>query len=71
MNLPDSAITFLGAFKGLFTELREHADFETVYQENPMVHCYCFTRELELDRAECDIREVSLSYCHWLNRDRE
>ena len=59
MNLPDSAITFLGAFRGLFAELRNHPDFETVYHEFPMVHCYCFTRELETERAEKDIREVS------------
>ncbi|KAF8514796.1 Met-10+ like-protein-domain-containing protein [Gautieria morchelliformis] len=65
MNLPDSAITFLGAFRGLFTEIREHPDFETVYHEKPMVHCYCFTRELEPDRAEKDIRErVSTSLGH-------
>lgn len=61
MNLPDSAITFLGAFRGLFTKLRKHSDFETVYHEYPMVHCYCFTRELESDRAQKDIREVSAS----------
>ena len=68
MNLPDSAITFLGAFRGLFTELSKHHDFGTVYREFPMVHCYCFTRELEPDRAEKDIREVSSLMVSLLNR---
>lgn len=55
MNLPDSAITFLGAFKGLLAsgKLRE------VYEGGmPVVHCHCFTRELEVDAAEKDIRQV-------------
>lgn len=60
MNLPDSAITFLGAFRGLFAEIRDDPDFENVYPQNPAVHCYCFTRELEPERAETDIREVSI-----------
>lgn len=60
MNLPDSAITFLGAFRGLFAEIRDDPVFEIVYPQNPTVHCYCFTRELEPERAETDIREVSI-----------
>lgn len=67
MNLPDSAISFLGAFRGLFAELRKQPNFEDVYVEMPMVHCYCFTRELELNKAKEDIRQVRLTVIlHWL-----
>ncbi|KIJ54333.1 hypothetical protein M422DRAFT_221909 [Sphaerobolus stellatus SS14] len=54
MNLPDSAISFLGSFRGLFKELKDDPEFETVYDEMPLVHCYCFTRELE-EKARKDI----------------
>ncbi|KAF8586228.1 hypothetical protein K439DRAFT_1556822 [Ramaria rubella] len=68
MNLPDSAISFLRAFKGLFSKLRNEPGFDDVYPEYPMVHCYCFTRELRLDKAEKDIRErVSASLGHPLS----
>lgn len=57
MNLPDSAIEFLDAFRGIIPEsdpkLRES------YTDMPMVHCHCFTREVEQDKAEADIRRVS------------
>ena len=57
MNLPDSAIQFLDAFRGILRDptLREG------YELMPMVHCHCFTRELEPDKAEADIRTVSAS----------
>ncbi|KAG7452246.1 uncharacterized protein BT62DRAFT_881844, partial [Guyanagaster necrorhizus] len=47
MNLPDSAISFLDAFQGVLSTpvLIEH------YTRMPMIHCHCFTRELEEDRA--------------------
>ncbi|KAG6845350.1 hypothetical protein H0H87_010459 [Tephrocybe sp. NHM501043] len=53
MNLPDSAITFLDAFRGVLAlpKVRE------VYDVLPMIHCYCFTRELEPEKAEVDIRQ--------------
>lgn len=59
MNLPDSAITFLGAFRGIFSAafLREKG-VSDVYHIMPMIHCYCFTREMEPDKAEADIRKV-------------
>ncbi|KAI0348300.1 hypothetical protein BDW22DRAFT_1319282 [Trametopsis cervina] len=61
MNLPDSAITFLGAFRGLLTSANANGrDLSGVYDEDssmPMVHCYCFSREAELDKAEVDIRQ--------------
>ncbi|KAK0466351.1 Met-10+ like-protein-domain-containing protein [Desarmillaria tabescens] len=51
MNLPDSAISFLDAFRGVLSTpvLTEH------YTRMPMVHCHCFTRELEEDNARVDI----------------
>jgi tRNA (guanine37-N1)-methyltransferase len=59
MNLPDSAISFLGAFRGLFADLRDEVDFADVYKVYPIVHCYCFTRELEFENAKRDILQVS------------
>ncbi len=66
MNLPDSAITFLGNFRGIFNSLVRDAAFDQIYSTMPMIHCYCFTRELETAAAEADIRQVS--YAH---RQRE
>lgn len=56
MNLPDTAISFLPSFQNLFSDLKAAPDFLEVYNEMPFVHCYCFTRELEYDKAEIDIR---------------
>ncbi|TFY72402.1 hypothetical protein EVG20_g571 [Dentipellis fragilis] len=55
MNLPDSAITFLDAFRGIFNGERE----KQLYLDAPMpmVHCHCFTRELEPELAKKDITE--------------
>jgi len=58
MNLPDSAIQFLDAFRGLLSDA-EGRDLSGIYEEMPMVHCHCFTRELEPEKAELDIRQVS------------
>ena len=59
MNLPDSAITFLDAFRGIFApSSASDVDLQALYDVMPMVHCHCFTRELERDAAEKDIREV-------------
>ncbi len=54
MNLPDSAIEFLDTFRGVLAapELREK------YTTMPMVHCHCFTREAEEEKAHADILEV-------------
>ncbi|KAJ3539096.1 hypothetical protein NM688_g6415 [Phlebia brevispora] len=60
MNLPDSAITFLDAFRGVLSpENNDGRDLSGLYKaaDLPMVNCYCFTRELEIERAEKDIRE--------------
>ncbi|PSR71089.1 hypothetical protein PHLCEN_2v13058 [Hermanssonia centrifuga] len=62
MNLPDSAIQFIDAFRGVLSPTHTGGrDLSGIYDDShlPMVHCYCFTRELELDKAEVDIRQVS------------
>jgi tRNA (guanine37-N1)-methyltransferase len=59
MNLPDSAITFLDAFRGVLSPaigLLGRNGMNHVYPSMPMIHCYCFTREIEPDKAEFDIR---------------
>ncbi|EIN13881.1 guanine-N(1)--methyltransferase [Punctularia strigosozonata HHB-11173 SS5] len=65
MNLPDSAITFLDAFRGIYTGALP--EFSEIVSESgnqlvassrlPMIHCHCFTRELEAEKAEADIRQ--------------
>lgn len=57
MNLPDSSITFLDAFRGILVDGGSR-NLAEVYHQMPMIHCYCFTRELELQSAERDIRQV-------------
>jgi tRNA (guanine37-N1)-methyltransferase len=52
MNLPDSAIEFLDAFRGVLS--RYPGSYDTL----PLVHCYCFTREEEHDAASADIQRV-------------
>ena len=62
MNLPDTAILFLGAFRGVLSPTNAGGrDLSGIYAELPMVHCYCFTRDPE--HAEVDIREVR-AFCH-------
>ena len=60
MNLPNSAIEFLDAYRGLYRELyAQHGEEakEAVKQVGlPIVHCYCFTKDIE--GAEKDICEV-------------
>ncbi|KAJ8523330.1 hypothetical protein ONZ45_g246 [Pleurotus djamor] len=55
MNLPDSAITFLDAFRGIWTFMRSERNLSGEVPL-PMIHCHCFTRELEKEKAEADIR---------------
>lgn len=62
MNLPDSAITFLDAFRGIFAPSSgPFDDLQALYAVMPMVHCHCFTRELDRDAAERDIRQVRVN----------
>ncbi|KIY73575.1 guanine-N(1)--methyltransferase [Cylindrobasidium torrendii FP15055 ss-10] len=51
MNLPDSAIEFLDAFPGVLSD----PELSELYTTMPMVHCHCFTREMEEDKAHEDI----------------
>jgi len=58
MNLPDSALDFLDAFRGILTPRGETGgQLGELYATMPMVHCYCFTRELDPRKAEADIRQ--------------
>jgi tRNA (guanine37-N1)-methyltransferase len=59
MNLPDTAIMFLDAFRGILAP-DEGYDLSSTYEVMPMVHCHCFTRELEPQKAEVDIRQVRI-----------
>lgn len=64
MNLPDSALTFLDAYRGSYLALEEQGAKEGYTKENakmPMVHVYCFTREMEIEGAGRDICQVSSS----------
>lgn len=59
MNLPDTALEFLDAFRGILIPRGETGGrLDGVYATMPMVHCYCFTRELDPHKAEADIRQV-------------
>jgi len=59
MNLPDSAIQFLDAFRGLLSRIDNHNhDLRGIYDIMPMIHCHCFSRELEPDKAREDIQKV-------------
>ncbi|KAG2756507.1 hypothetical protein P692DRAFT_20486362 [Suillus brevipes Sb2] len=72
MNLPDSAIDFLDAFRGVLLESASERDLSGNYANMPMVHCHCFTRELQLDRAEADIiQRVESKLGHKLDTDSE
>ena len=74
MNLPATAIEFLDAFRPAFTQEEHAPEIRELYRSAgmPVIHCHCFTRELERDRAEDDITRVSLipgvmhpfSLCH-------
>jgi hypothetical protein len=65
MNLPASALTFLDAFRGLYRPLYEKIGEEAAKKAIaeagglPIVHCYCFTKEIE--GAEEDICQVRRS----------
>ncbi|KAE9409111.1 hypothetical protein BT96DRAFT_1089862 [Gymnopus androsaceus JB14] len=53
MNLPDTAILFLDAFRGVLAT----QELQELYPTMPMIHCHCFTRELEQEQAEVDIKK--------------
>lgn len=61
MNLPNSAIEFLDAYRGLYRALYEVPGAREAVEaagpgKLPMVHCYCFTKDME--HAEEDILAV-------------
>ena len=56
MNLPDTAIEFLDAFRGVMSVGAD--PFRNLYEKLPMVHCYCFTRFLDPHEANADIKQV-------------
>ena len=65
MNLPATAIEFLGAFRGVYASLKALPEFQDeVYPDGkartPLVHCYCFSKEL--DGYEKDITDVRALY---------
>ncbi|SCZ90803.1 BZ3500_MvSof-1268-A1-R1_Chr1-3g02266 [Microbotryum saponariae] len=58
MNLPELAITMLDAYRGLYHELYKMPGARQAIEERgeeglPMVHCYCFTKDM--DDQEGDI----------------
>jgi tRNA (guanine37-N1)-methyltransferase len=64
MNLPDSALSFLPAYISSYTSLLENESFKAAYPDieavpMPIIHVYCFTREMDPERAKWDIIEVS------------
>ncbi|KAG2149671.1 Met-10+ like-protein-domain-containing protein [Suillus cothurnatus] len=70
MNLPDSAIDFLDAFRGVLSESANERDLNGNNANMPMVHCHCFTRELQPDRAEADIiQRVESKLGHQLDNE--
>ena len=63
MNLPDSALTFLPSFRSSFAPLRSIESFNSAYPDlgkvpMPLIHVYCFTREMEFAGAQADILKV-------------
>lgn len=78
MNLPDSALTFLDAYRGAYVALSNHVKATagagagaaagtgagigagtSAELKMPLIHVYCFTRELDPVRAREDICKVS------------
>jgi hypothetical protein len=62
MNLPQQAIEFLDAFRGMFQlqgdSLGGTWEIESIYDRMPRIHCYCFTKVLDEEAALKEIIEV-------------
>jgi len=70
MNLPDSAIQFLDAFRGIYSAVNNGGqDLSGIYEQMPMIHCHCFTRELDPIKAELDIKKVCWCISHLVGID--
>jgi tRNA (guanine37-N1)-methyltransferase len=61
MNLPDSALEFLDAYKGSFTPLLSQEGYDRS-TPLPLIHVHCFTRELEPETASADICQRATGY---------
>jgi len=69
MNLPDSAITFLDAFRGILSH-QDRQEIEKIYTTMPMIHYHCFTREIEPEPVRVDIlRRVEEKIGHPVSED--
>lgn len=62
MNLPDSALEFLDAYRSSYRALLDVEGFDRAAATMPLIHVHCFTRELELEGAEKDICERAAHY---------
>ncbi|RSH93199.1 tRNA(m(1)G37)methyltransferase [Saitozyma podzolica] len=65
LNLPDSALTFLDAFRGCCAPLLGQPGYDRTKAKMAMVHVYCFTRELEAAKAEQDICARASQYLEY------
>ncbi|KAI8336344.1 guanine(37)-N1-methyltransferase [Chlamydoabsidia padenii] len=74
MNLPDTAIEFLDAFRGLYQDQKALYDSIDPAPKLPVVHCHCFTRSDDpaqdiAKRVEDVIGspyDASSSHLHWV-----
>jgi tRNA (guanine37-N1)-methyltransferase len=64
MNLPATALEFLDAYRLAFSDPQHSSRLRELYTSTtmPMVHCHCFTRELERPQAEVDILKVGFCF---------
>jgi tRNA (guanine37-N1)-methyltransferase len=58
MNLPGTALEFLDALKGCLAPIKGEPGFDNEYTTMPIIHCHCFTRELDPDKAQQDMLNV-------------
>ncbi|KAI8335706.1 guanine(37)-N1-methyltransferase [Chlamydoabsidia padenii] len=74
MNLPDTAIEFLDAFRGLYRGKKQLYDSLDPAPKLPMVHCHCFTKSDQPDqdiakrveRAIGSHYDPAASKLHWV-----
>ncbi|ORZ14793.1 guanine(37)-N1-methyltransferase [Absidia repens] len=74
MNLPDTAIEFLDAFRGLYKDQKHLYDSLDPAPALPMVHCHCFTKSEDpaqdiakrVNQVIGSPYDTSLSNLHWV-----